>query len=104
VPRVDRLPNESPARQRAGWATPIGVAIALVASVTVGFWIWTAPTSTVQDRTSIAVLAFVDLSAAHDQQYLADGIAEEILNLLSNNTTLRVIARPSQRKALPPHR
>ena len=44
---------------------------------------------------SIAVLPFVDLSPARDQQYLADGIAEEILNLLSKATTLRVIARTS---------
>jgi TolB-like protein len=30
-----------------------------------------------------------------DQQYLADGIAEEILNLLSKVTSFRVIARTS---------
>jgi TolB-like protein len=44
---------------------------------------------------SIAVLPFADLSPAGDQQYLADGMAEEILNLLSKTTTLRVIARTS---------
>ena len=44
---------------------------------------------------SIAVLPFADLSPARDQQYFADGIAEDILNLLSKATTLRVIARTS---------
>ena len=40
-------------------------------------------------------MPFADLSPAQDQQYLADGIAEEILNLLSKATTVRVIARTS---------
>jgi class 3 adenylate cyclase len=32
---------------------------------------------------SIAVLAFVDMSPARDQEYLGDGLAEELINLLS---------------------
>lgn len=46
-------------------------------------------------RYSIAVLPFTDLSETQDQQYLADGIAEEILDRLSRFTDLRVIARTS---------
>lgn len=46
-------------------------------------------------RYSIAVLPFADLSETQDQQYLADGIAEEILDRLSRFTDLRVIARTS---------
>ena len=59
------------------------------------FWIVTAQTDAVRESTSVAVLPFADLSPGRDQQYLADGIAEEILNLLSRATTLRVIARTS---------
>jgi TolB-like protein/Tfp pilus assembly protein PilF len=44
---------------------------------------------------SIAVLPFVDLSQSHDQQYLADGLAEELLNLLAQIPELRVAARTS---------
>ena len=44
---------------------------------------------------SIAVLPFVDLSQAHDQQYLADGLADELLNLLDQISELRVAARTS---------
>jgi len=44
---------------------------------------------------SIAVLPFVDLSEKQDQGYLADGIAEEIINLLGNLPALRVIGRTS---------
>jgi TolB-like protein/Flp pilus assembly protein TadD len=44
---------------------------------------------------SIAVLPFVDLSEKKDQQYFADGISEEILNLLGTIQGLRVIGRTS---------
>ena len=44
---------------------------------------------------SIAVMPFSDLSAAKDQEYFSDGIAEEIINLLSRIRNLRVIARSS---------
>ena len=44
---------------------------------------------------SIAVLPFVDMSQARDQQYLADGLADELLNLLTQVPELRVAARSS---------
>ena len=44
---------------------------------------------------SIAVLPFVDMSVNHDQEYMADGIAEELLNLLAKIPELRVISRTS---------
>ena len=49
-----------------------------------------------QERvTSIAVLAFTDMSAAKDQDWFCDGIAEEILNALAGLEGLRVAARTS---------
>ena len=44
---------------------------------------------------SIAVLAFDDMSPTNDQEYLSDGIAEEVLNLLAQVPDLRVISRSS---------
>ncbi len=44
---------------------------------------------------SIAVLPFVDMSVAGDQEYMGDGIAEELLNLLTQVQELRVISRSS---------
>ncbi len=44
---------------------------------------------------SIAVLAFDDMSPKGDQEYLSDGIAEELLNLLAKIPELRVISRSS---------
>jgi TolB-like protein/tRNA A-37 threonylcarbamoyl transferase component Bud32/Flp pilus assembly protein TadD len=44
---------------------------------------------------SVAVLPFVDMSPAKDQEYLGDGIAEELINALVRVQDLRVVARTS---------
>ncbi len=47
------------------------------------------------DEKSIAVLAFANMSADPDNEYFADGIAEEIINALTQLSDLRVVARTS---------
>jgi len=42
---------------------------------------------------SIAIMPFVDLSEKQDQQYFADGMAEEVVNLLMRVPGVRVIGR-----------
>jgi TolB-like protein/DNA-binding winged helix-turn-helix (wHTH) protein/Flp pilus assembly protein TadD len=44
---------------------------------------------------SIAVLPFVNLSSDKEQEYFADGLAEELLDLLAKTPGLHVIARTS---------
>jgi len=44
---------------------------------------------------SIAVLPFVDMSPQGDQEYFADGISEELLNVLAKVNTLQVAGRTS---------
>ncbi|MHC4137783.1 MAG: tetratricopeptide repeat protein, partial [Planctomycetota bacterium] len=44
---------------------------------------------------SIAVLSFVDMSQDRDQEYLCDGLAEELINALAQVEGLRVAARTS---------
>jgi serine/threonine protein kinase/tetratricopeptide (TPR) repeat protein len=44
---------------------------------------------------SVAVLPFADMSPTHDQEYFCDGIAEEIINALTQLEGLRVTARTS---------
>src|SRR4030095_16080052 len=44
---------------------------------------------------SIAVLAFSDLTPGRDQQYFSDGLSEELITLLAQAPSLRVIARTS---------
>jgi TolB-like protein/Tfp pilus assembly protein PilF len=53
-----------------------------------------AVTAPIGDK-SIAVLPFADLSAAHDQEYFADGLADELLDTLARIPGLRVIGRTS---------
>jgi len=54
----------------------------------------TAATSVVGDK-SIAVLPFLDLSEKKDQEYFANGIAEEVLDRLAKVPGLRVVGRTS---------
>jgi len=42
---------------------------------------------------SIAVLPFADMSPGHDQEYLCEGLAEELINALTQVDGLRVAAR-----------
>ncbi len=44
---------------------------------------------------SVAVLPFVDMSEKKDQEYFADGLAEELIDLLVKGTDLQVPARTS---------
>jgi serine/threonine-protein kinase len=46
-------------------------------------------------RRSIAVLPFEDMSPHRDQEYFCDGIAEELISVLTHVGDLRVIARTS---------
>ena len=52
-------------------------------------------TSQSAEPASIAVLPFDDFSQAGDQEYFADGIAEELLNVLAQVEGLRVTSRTS---------
>jgi len=52
------------------------------------------PSAAITDK-SIAVLPFVDMSEKKDQEYFADGMAEEILDLLAKIPDLKVIGRTS---------
>lgn len=57
-------------------------------------WGRSRTTVSITDR-SIAVLPFADMSEKRDQEYFADGMAEEIVNLLVKVPDLKVIGRTS---------
>ena len=83
------------------------LAVALAYFVVDKFWLNKRATSSVSmtdgarsqlptvPEKSVAVLPFVDLSEKHDQEYFADGMAEEVLDLLANIPGLKVIGRTS---------
>jgi TolB-like protein/Tfp pilus assembly protein PilF len=68
--------------------------VTVVARTTAGTGPGAASSVAGQDR-SVAVLPFVDMSEGKNQEYFADGISEELLNLLAQIPQLRVIARTS---------
>ncbi|HEX3533449.1 MAG TPA: protein kinase, partial [Gemmatimonadaceae bacterium] len=53
------------------------------------------PLPTVSAAKSVAVLPFANMSADPDNEYFADGIAEEIINALTKIQSLRVASRTS---------
>ena len=94
---------------------PNWVMIALIVFVIIGFpvtvvlaWIFDItppgihrtsayqyPDTVADDKPSVAVLPFVDMSPEQDQGYFCEGMAEEILNALSKIRQLAVAARSS---------
>ncbi len=85
------------ARSRLGLILALLAVLALVGASAFIFWRarQPAPAASAADLHSIAVLPFADLSQARDQEYFADGMAEEILDLLAKIPSLKVIARSS---------
>jgi TolB-like protein len=99
--RRTRGPEDAPdAPARAPSALVMsGVMVAAVALGGLGWWLVREAESVgghgVGITSSIAVLPFSDLSETGDQQYLGDGLAEEILNVLAGVDGLQVAARTS---------
>ncbi|MEL6650087.1 MAG: adenylate/guanylate cyclase domain-containing protein [Bacteroidota bacterium] len=64
----------------------------------VGIWMgisWDSKASVPQTKPSVAVMPFLDMSADQNQAYMGDGIAEELINLLSRSPNLKVSSRSS---------
>jgi len=81
------------------WArSPIVLVFALLmlaAALALPFYRHRNLTPSLPPGKSIAVLPFFDLSQAKDQEYLCDGISEEILDALAKVDGLRVVGRTS---------
>ena len=73
----------------------IGVLLLVIAMLLYQRFPFRAEAGATTSQKSIAVLPFVDLSQAKDQEYFCDGISEEILNALAKVGPLRVVARTS---------
>jgi len=101
----------SPQPRRLVPLAGVAVAVAVVALV-LGAWFFRAtPNSRVAEDerqaasahaaplTAIAVLPFDDLSPGGDHQWLANGMAEDLIEMLSRSQELQVVARTSARVA-----
>lgn len=81
-------------------ATRIGAVVAgLAALVALGYAARTrrdtTPTTAPSTAKSVAVMPFVNLSSASDDEYFSDGMTEELIDALSKLPDLRVAARSS---------
>jgi TolB-like protein/preprotein translocase subunit Sec61beta len=115
VKRTEDL-DEQPPVMRSGWRRTdrlIVVALLAVIALLVGERFWTGDRTDAESPASadvaatppagaparsIAVLAFDDLSPQRDQAYFAEGISEELLNLLARIEGFKVAARTSSFK------
>src|SRR5438034_3110228 len=76
--------------------TSARLAASLVALAAAACWsVWKSELVRRPMPAGIAVLPFLDLSPAKDQEYFCDGISEEILDALAKIEGLRVVARTS---------
>ena len=83
---------------KRGWKFLVPIAIVLLLTATVGgyFSFGRRKTSaSVAGAPSVAVLPFADLSPGKDQEYISDGMAEELINDLAKVPDMRVVARSS---------
>jgi TolB-like protein/thioredoxin-like negative regulator of GroEL len=89
------LSSARPTRPWMLWVPGVLVLAALIAAATLYFARSQHVAAPAALEKSIAVLPFTDMSQAHDQEFFADGMAEQILDLLAKIPSLRVIARTS---------
>lgn len=97
--------EKKPAVKRWQWAALAIVVVLIVGAAAVWNFYFRLPSIEpasiekmaypLPDKPSIAVLPFDNLSGVPDQDYLADGITENIIMALSNNPHMFVIARNS---------
>lgn len=108
APTPKAAPDTAPVRPRHSSRVRLGFLVGGVAAILgIGYWsigrLRTAPPPAPAPRTaaapmseqSIAILPFVDMSEKKDQEYFSDGISEELIDLVTRGTSLRVPARTS---------
>ncbi|HWS65773.1 MAG TPA: TIR domain-containing protein [Steroidobacteraceae bacterium] len=108
--RVDRAPKSTVAKRVVGAAAAL---VVLAVGIGLGIHFWGSPHGIAHPATvgvspgaagpdnaqisdkSIAVLPFTDMSEKKDQEYFADGMVEELLDVLEKIPQLKVIGRTS---------
>ncbi len=93
--------RERKVRRRLAYAASLGAILLAAAFI---YFLYFNDPGPAPDKKSIAVLPFVDLSQAHDQESFCDGIQQEIITNLAKIADLKVISRNSTQryKGAPP--
>jgi TolB-like protein/DNA-binding winged helix-turn-helix (wHTH) protein len=101
-PAPDVAEATAPASRRARRPWIVGAGSAAGVLLVVGLWLGTAPRTPppvaapfLPPPRSVAVLAFTNMTGDPAQNYLADGMAEELIDTLSQVRALQVAARSS---------
>jgi adenylate cyclase len=77
------------------WRTFVGIVFLLVAFAVSAWWLWRPESPPISEQPSVAVLPLVNLNGDANQDYLSDGITEDLIVSLSKYDNLFVIARSS---------
>ncbi|GAJ11406.1 unnamed protein product, partial [marine sediment metagenome] len=79
---------------------PVSIVVALfVIAVIIWQFLPKKETATlISDKPSIAVLPFADLSPEKDQEYFCDGMADELINRLTNIEKRKPLPRKRKKK------
>jgi serine/threonine-protein kinase len=88
--RNARAPHRSRSSRTGSW---IAVAVVVLLIGVGAYWVATRTPATPQAIDSIAVLPLINDTGSDDTEYLSDGIAESLINALSQLPRLRVMAR-----------
>jgi adenylate cyclase len=94
--RIERTPPTEGLRR--GWIAPLLVGLGLLAAAPGVYYylvVRARPAVATVSQASIAVLPMVNMSRDPDQEYFADGLTEELLNVLAKVPGLHVAARTS---------
>ena len=97
---INQAVSTASVAKRVVLAAAVVIALGIGGLLAVRFWqskhgdAQSPAVAAIADKT-IAVLPFTDMSEKKDQEYFADGMAEEILDVLAKVPGLRVIARTS---------
>jgi len=92
------LKQESFFAKRPLWKFAVLLVLAVVAAAAIGAYFRPARSganASSLNNASIAVLPFVDMSSAKDQEYFSDGLAEQLINDLAKVSGLKVVGRSS---------
>jgi TolB-like protein/Tfp pilus assembly protein PilF len=101
APLSQAVPGRRASRvgKRVAVAAAVLVAVGIVVVLSLHYWPSSRhavqPATVAMTDKSIAVLPFTDMSEKKDQEYFADGMAEEIIDLLVKIPGLKVISRTS---------
>ncbi|HKV77203.1 MAG TPA: tetratricopeptide repeat protein [Candidatus Sulfotelmatobacter sp.] len=90
-----RIAGEHPKQKHSGLVLPTAVLLLAVVIIAMYWLRQRRPGTAASQESSIVVLPFLNLTVNQDDEYLSDGLADELTGSLSRIPGLRVIARTS---------